>query len=236
MRVAFFGGSFDPPHRGHLAIAEAALERLYLDRVLFAPVGRQPLKHGAAPFSYAVTSYEDRCALVDLAIAEQPAMTVSLLDAPKADGEPNYTLDTLRQLKATLAPTDELFCLIGADSFGTLRQWRNAAELLVSYNFIVASRPGFTLGDLAAALPDSLVAGLSAIEPIESGGGFQLFHVADESGRQASLYSLPDLDENISATEIRAALASGSAEQNVLLPAVIRYIESHGLYKGNPSR
>src|ERR1700690_3910097 len=96
-RVAFFGGSFDPPHLGHLAVARAARDAFHLDKVLFAPVGAQPLKpEGSA------ASFDDRVAMTRLAIAGEPGFTVSLLDAPKSSGAgdslPNYTIDTLNAL------------------------------------------------------------------------------------------------------------------------------------------
>ena len=97
MRIAFFGGSFDPPHRGHLAIARAAIERLALDTVWMAPVGVQPLKPGG--FS---TSFADRLAMVELAAAGDPRIVPSAIDAPRSDGQPNYTIDVLTAIKASL--------------------------------------------------------------------------------------------------------------------------------------
>ena len=88
-RVAFFGGSFDPPHKGHLAIAHAARTALGLDSILFAPVGAQPLKPNGL-----TASFEDRLAMTRLAIACEPEFAVSLADAPKPSGAPNYTLET----------------------------------------------------------------------------------------------------------------------------------------------
>src|SRR4051812_5838167 len=122
-RIAFFGGSFDPPHRGHLAVARAARDALRLDLVLFAPVGSQPLKPqgSTAPF-------EDRAAMTELAIAAEPAFQLSRIDAPNAAGHPNYTLQTLEQLHTDM-PDAELFCLMGADSFVSLRRWRGAAQI-----------------------------------------------------------------------------------------------------------
>ena len=103
-RVAFFGGSFDPPHLGHLAVARAARVALRLDVVLFAPVGAQPLKpEGAA------ASFEDRLAMTRLAIAGESGFEISLADAPTASGAPNYTLETLRAVKAELGPGGTLF-------------------------------------------------------------------------------------------------------------------------------
>src|SRR5208283_3810372 len=93
-RVAFFGGSFDPPHLGHLAVARAAQRALGLDTVLFAPVGAQPLKPVGA-----TASFDDRVAMTKLAIAGEPGFAISLADAPKASGVPNYTLETLENLQ-----------------------------------------------------------------------------------------------------------------------------------------
>jgi nicotinate-nucleotide adenylyltransferase len=84
MRIAFFGGTFDPPHLGHLAIARAAADRLRLDRVLFAPVGSQPLKQDSS-----VASFADRLAMVKLAITDDTRFAASEIDAPHADGQPN---------------------------------------------------------------------------------------------------------------------------------------------------
>src|ERR1700675_1995993 len=123
-RVAFFGGSFDPPHLGHLAIARAARDALHLDRVLFAPVGAQPLK----PLGPTV-SFDDRVAMTQLAIAGEPAFELSRIDAPNPEGQPNYTLETLRTIRQELGPHADLFCLMGADSFVSLRRWHGAAEI-----------------------------------------------------------------------------------------------------------
>src|SRR5271165_2530660 len=142
-RVAFFGGSFDPPHLGHLAVARVARSALRLDTVLFAPVGMQPLKPrgSTAPF-------EDRVAMTGLAIAGEPRFALTRIDAPNGAGLPNYTLETLEQLHAEL-PDAELFCLMGADSFVSLKRWHGAAEVPFAASLIVASRPGQSLDDLA---------------------------------------------------------------------------------------
>ena len=140
MRIAFFGGSFDPPHRGHLAIAAAAANRFQLDQVLFAPVGQQPLKQPGA-----LTAFEDRLAMVVLACAADARFVPCNADAPRTDGQPNYTIDTLTAARATLPPGTELFCLVGADSFADLPRWREPERLLTLCEWIVVSRPGFAL-------------------------------------------------------------------------------------------
>ena len=95
MRIAFFGGTFDPPHCGHISIARAAIRRLALDQVLVAPVGTQPLKGGSAH-----SSFEDRLAMVRLAVAGEPGLIASSVDAPLPNGQPNYTFDTLQRLRS----------------------------------------------------------------------------------------------------------------------------------------
>jgi cytidyltransferase-like protein len=122
MRIGFFGGSFDPPHRGHIALARLAMESVGLERVLFAPVGVQPLKRDRPQASFA-----DRVEMTELAIAGEPGLELSLIDAPREDGRPNYTIDTVRGLKKTLAGGDEIFCLMGADSFLSIGKWYRAA-------------------------------------------------------------------------------------------------------------
>jgi nicotinate-nucleotide adenylyltransferase len=221
MRIAFFGGTFDPPHRGHIAIALAAITRLGLDQVLVAPVATQPLKGG-----YGHSSFEDRLAMVRLAVAGEPGLTASDVDAPIPGGRPNYTFETLQRLRKQLQPTDELFCLVGADSFLTLKGWHRCAELLLFCDFIVAGRPGFSLDQINGVLPNGVE---NAGEVREA--GFSRFTLVGSSGQSAELFLLPDLDQNISATEIRAALAEGSEPQTVLAPGVAEYIRSHALYR-----
>jgi nicotinate-nucleotide adenylyltransferase len=116
--------------------------------------------------------------------------------------------------------------LLGADSFLTVRSWHRCAELLVFCNFIVAGRPGFSLKEVHAALP----------EGVENTGeqredGYTRLTLSGPSGQSSELFLLPDLDKDISATEIRADLAEGSTPQTVLPSTVAEYIRSHGLYR-----
>jgi nicotinate-nucleotide adenylyltransferase len=221
MRIAFFGGTFDPPHCGHIAIARAAIERLALDRVLVAPVGTQPLKGGSAH-----SSYEDRMAMVQLAVTSEPRLAASDVDAPLPGGQPNYTFDTLQRLRHQLQPSDKLFCLLGADSFLTLNRWHQCGELLFLCDFIVAGRPGFSLQQINSALPEGVENTGEHREP-----GYTRFSLSGPAGESSSVFLLPDLDKDISATEIRAAQAEGAEQQTLLAPAVAEYIRAHGLYR-----
>ena len=224
-RVAFFGGSFDPPHLGHLAIARAAQAALGLDTVLFAPVGAQPLKPRGS-----TAAFTHRLAMTRLAIADEQDFALSLADAPQPSGAPNYTLETLLALRAELPPESELFCLMGADSFAALRRWHRAAEIPFAAALIVASRPGESLIDLEAALPTGLT-----LEAAPERGTNELhrYTLRNPAGEQAPFYLLPNLEIEISASEIRRQMHA--ADQSTLLsPPVLEYIRAHGLYRDLP--
>ena len=230
-RVAYFGGSFDPPHLGHLAVARAARAALALDSVLFAPVGAQPLKPRGS-----TASFEDRVAMTRLAIQGESGFSLSLADAPRPTGAPNYTLETLENLRAALPAASTLYFLMGADSFFGLRHWHRADEIPFAAPLIVASRPGQPLADLQAALPAGLIMQL-APEPEVSASGIEVctYVITNSAGRRTPLYLLPGLHVEISASEIRAqirAAAAGESAGAKLLPeAVARYVQSHGLYR-----
>jgi len=250
-RIAFFGGSFDPPHLGHLAVARAAHDAFHLDTVLFAPVGAQPLKPEGSS-----ASFDDRLAMTRLAIAGEPGFAVSLIDAPKSSGEgetlPNYTIDTLNALRDEFGPDCILYCLMGADSFFGLPQWHRAAEIPYAAVLIVASRPGQSLAGLQAALPlgltlepapagdrnESKPGEFSPIEssPVEPRIEVRAFNLVNPAGQRAPFYLLPGLDVEISGTEIRAQIRNSSSGQiatRSLLPSAVRdYIVQHGLYGG----
>jgi len=227
-RVAFFGGSFDPPHLGHLEVARAAQAALGLDAVLFAPVGEQPLKPqgSTAPFAH-------RLAMTRLAIAGDPAFAVSLADAPKPSGAPNYTFDTLFALRAQLPPDGALFCLMGADAFACLRRWHRAAEIPFLAPLIVASRPGEQLDDLKALLPDGVTIETPPSpteQPSESQISLLRFTLRNPSGRQSPFYLLPGLDIDISASQIRGRVRAQTPLPAQLPPSVSEYIRAHRLY------
>ncbi len=205
-RIALFGGTFDPPHRGHIAIARAASDRFHLDQVLFAPAARQPHKLDSPS-----TPYEDRLALVTLACqhAADPRFRPSDLDAPHPDGSPNYTVDTLQRL-AALHPEATLFALIGADNFANLATWREPDRLLALAEWIVISRPGF-------ALPHPASLNLTPAQ-------------------QARVHLLHDIHEDVSATGLRQRLHAGQPCEDLIPPAVLTYIRDHHLFAPNEQR
>jgi nicotinate-nucleotide adenylyltransferase len=199
MRVALFGGSFDPPHHGHIAIASAAADVFDLDSVLFAPVAHQPLKPEGVPAPFA-----DRLAMVELACRPNPRFSVSDIDAPRSDGAPNYTVDTLARLRESM-PEARLFNLVGADSFLDLRRWHEPERLLELAEWIVVSRPGFPLADLS----------LLGLSPYQLG----------------RVHLLQTVHEDVAATNLRERLEAGDLCSDVLAPAVSAYIQAHHLYR-----
>jgi nicotinate-nucleotide adenylyltransferase len=228
-------------------VARAARAAFALDTVLFAPVGMQPLKpEGPA------ASFEDRLAMTRLAIAGEPGFEVSLADAPKpgddrkaaAQTTPNYTIDTLKNLRTSLAPDCALYCLMGADSFLGLRHWHRAAEIPFVAPLIVASRPGQPLQGLKADLKAALPPGLSLASEQEqsrneSGIEVRAFVLTNPAGDRAPFYLLPGLHVEISASEIRgesrtqihAASGNPVAGLDPVPKAVRDYIVQHGLYR-----
>lgn len=229
-RIAFFGGSFDPPHLGHLAVARAARAALGLDRMLFAPVGAQPLKPAGLR-----ASFEDRLAMTELAIAGEREFEVSLADAPLLDGAPNYTLTTLLGLRAGLSSADVLYFLIGADSFMNLRHWFRAAEIPFTARLVVASRPGEPLSNLAEALPDGIYLEAEPVSDSYSQGvrivQFRLHNMAEQS---TFLSLLPGLHYEVSASLIRERSRIDETGPDDLLTFVPQpvadYIRLHRLY------
>jgi nicotinate-nucleotide adenylyltransferase len=230
-RVAFFGGSFDPPHLGHLAVARAALLALHLDRVLFAPVGAQPLKPQGSSSGFA-----QRVAMTRLAIAGETAFNLSLADAPKTGGAPNYTFDTLDRLRSELPVGCELFCLMGADSFAGMRRWHRGAEIPFLAPLIVASRPGERLDDLRALLPLGLfLESETKAEAHSAGIQMECYRLGNAAGESARFYLLPGLEVEISASQIREQLRHADFSAltpplALLPPAVARYIHAQKLY------
>jgi nicotinate-nucleotide adenylyltransferase len=151
MRVAIFGGTFDPIHSGHLAIARQAADRFHLDRVLFVPAARPPHKGGA---TYA--AYEHRIRMAQLACQTDPRFEASRLEEGT---ERSYSIDTIEKVRAHhLAAGGDLFFLIGADAFAEIATWRRWRDVVRSVRFIVVSRAG-----IRYAVPEG-----AAIERLDS--------------------------------------------------------------------
>ena len=256
MNIGFFGGSFDPIHRGHMALARAAAERYGLRQVLFVTAGVPPHKQ-----SHPLTPFIHRYAMVALATQEEKYFVPSLAEEPgevrgqklevrsrtaraqsrsaakDADSHAaaaasaplpvaNYTIDTVRRVKAGLKRADRLFLLIGIDAFRDIAKWREARALLGECEFVVASRPGYSLRDVAEALPEELRPPEAVTRP---------FHKQAATGDLVlpgvTLHLLEGVQQNVAATTIRAAAAQGKPLARWVDPRVGEYVKKMGLYR-----
>lgn len=160
MRIGVLGGTFDPPHIGHLIVAQDAWSALGLDRVLFMPAAVPPHKRGRVS-----TPAEVRLAMVEAACADDPRFEASDLEIRR--GGTSYTVDTLRALKER-DPQGALFFLVGADQFRELHTWRSPLEIARLAELVALSRPGFPIEEPRLELPyrrlDVTCVGVSATE------------------------------------------------------------------------
>ena len=211
-----YGGTFDPIHLGHLAIAQVARDRLDCT-VRFMPAGDPP--HRAPPGAGA----DDRAAMVALAIGHVPGV---LLDRRELDRTGrSYTVDTLAELRVELGPAQPLAWLVGADSLLGLPGWHRWRDLLTLAHLVVADRPGSPIE--AAALPEPLARALQGRWTDDAG----LLH-ATPAGH---LLRLRQPLHPASATDVRARLAAGRATADLLPADVAAFIEEKGLYRPAPA-
>ncbi|HVN18595.1 MAG TPA: nicotinate-nucleotide adenylyltransferase [Dongiaceae bacterium] len=226
MNIGLFGGTFDPVHRGHLALARAALERCKLHRVYFVPANVPPHKQKQPH-----TPFVHRFAMLAIATASEKAFIPSLLEAPdevdvKKKDKPNFSIDTIRRLKQSLKSSDELFLLIGMDAFADIAKWHEAEALFRECKFIVAGRPGYSLADVANALPEKLRPRPEVTKPFQRQSA-----TGDLVLRGVTIHLLPDLREPASATAIRQAATAGKPLGRFVEPPVAEYIKKMGLYR-----
>jgi nicotinate-nucleotide adenylyltransferase len=219
MKIALFGGTFDPVHRGHLAVARAAAEKFGLSLIYFAPADIPPHKQKRK-----LTDFQHRFAMLALATAEDKRFIPSLLDAHT--GRPNYSVETVRRLKSSLKKADKLYFLIGMDAFKDIATWRQPEKLLRECAFIVAGRPGYSLRDVGRALPASLRAEGEipcVLEEHRANGTVCL--------PGATIHLLQEVHAHVSSTQIRAAARESVKQLSRLVPQpVAEYIKKEHLY------
>jgi len=140
MKICLFGGTFDPPHIGHLLIAQTIYEAENFDKILFIPAYTPPHKNG-------VTSMKHRIEMVKIAISDNPNFEYSDVDIVRKGI--SYTIDSIIDIKRKYELTDdEIYFLIGSDSLIDFKNWKNPKEILDECNVIVAIRPGFRPSDI----------------------------------------------------------------------------------------
>ena len=149
MKIGVLGGTFDPIHRGHLAVAEAARNRLGLAEVYFVPAARTPLKESGT-----ILAAEHRVPMVRLAIAAYPYFKLSTIEIDRPGL--SYTVDTISALRDKMGAGNELYFIIGWDSVTQLPLWKEPARIIQMCRLVAVPRPGYSLPDsdsLEAAIP-----------------------------------------------------------------------------------
>ena len=194
--IGVMGGTFDPIHIGHLAIGEEAREALSLDVVLFVPAGQPPHKPAGS-----VTSVEHRLAMVELAIADNPAFELSRIEVERSG--PSFTVDTV---EALARDGDDLVLILSAETFAELPSWHEPERLFDAARLAVVPREGYPAPDpawLAEAFP----------------------------GRETRITYLEGPRLGLSSTAIRARVAAGRSIRYLVPDMVETYIADNQLYR-----
>ncbi len=202
MKKVFYGGTFDPPHSGHIRLGRAVLENGYADEILYVPAWHPPHKRngGIAPF-------EDRLAMLKIAISGEPGFSVSEIERER--GGISFTIETLRLL-AERFPEDEILLLIGSDSLLQLHLWHCARELVAEFGVLCYPRPGDPV-----TMERLLAGGWSRKEA--------------ETLRSSVMENLPQF--NVSSTAVRERLRRGEDPGDQLNRNVWNYIKTRRLYE-----
>jgi len=203
-RLGVLGGSFDPPHLGHLHAARRAREAFSLEHVLFVPAARPPHKPGRI-----LASGAERLEMLALLLADEPWASVWGVELARKG--PSYTVDTLRELHALVAPGTQLHLVLGEDNLAGFARWKEVEALVRLAQPIVVHRSG---ADLVAALTAPEMVALSTF-----------------ARTRLALGVLASSPLDASSTELRAALARGAPVGSLLPPRLAAHVEARGLYR-----
>lgn len=200
MKIAVFGGTFDPPHKGHINLARSVVEGYHADRVLFVPSPNPPHK-----LHKNVTPFEHRLKMLKLAMNDDLLFDYSDMEQRRLP-EPSFSIKTMAELTEQY-PDDELFWLIGGDSLLNLHSWYKSEELVRNYNLMIYPRPG---------------------EEVTYDQLSRHWNADDSRKLYESILELPVFD--VASTNIRDAVRSGEDVSSVLTSEVTAYIKEHKLY------
>ena len=211
--VALLGGSFDPVHVGHVALAELFAQLLHPDQLRIVPAGRPWQK------STLESSDADRVKMLELAFRKSRYPVTIDLQEVERNGA-TYTIDTLRHVRAEVGPDASIVFLMGADQLQKLDTWRDWRALFEVANIGVAARPGYSLhtDQLPEAVAQELAPRLSSANEVR----------ATPAGRVCLAHTLA---VDISATAVRDAVRHGNNANGLVAPVVLDYIQQHHLYK-----
>jgi nicotinate-nucleotide adenylyltransferase len=216
-RIAFYGGTFDPVHNGHLAIGRALVEQFTLDRFVFIPAFHAPHKRRIKP-----TSGYDRFAMICLMTQDEDGLQVSKLELELP--ERPYSVETLARLIEQY-PNDQLFFVMGADSWMDIRAWRKWEKVLLMTNHIVVTRPGIEIasGHVTQVIRRRIVdlrESLDATKIVNGTGATEM-----------RIYFTDTVNMDVSASSIRNSICDGDPLwTNDVPPAVANYIQKYQIY------
>ena len=212
-KIGLFGGTFDPVHNGHLSAAAEVRDSLSLDSVLFIPAPYPPHK-----IVHNLSSFEDRVAMLECAVAEMHGFFVSRIEADRSTF--SYTIDTLKILQTSLGEEAVIFFILGLDSFMELDTWKDYPALTDYANLAVIDRPSFSLEDFSCKLN----------ELYEAFRQEELYGVWSRNGIPGKIYHLKITAQDISSTAIREMVCRGESISGLVPDCVAKYIYAHHLY------
>ncbi|MCX5871950.1 MAG: nicotinate-nucleotide adenylyltransferase [Deltaproteobacteria bacterium] len=209
MKTGIFGGTFNPPHIGHLRLAEEASERYGLVKIIFVPCHQPPHKDSSN-----VPASSDRLNMTTLACAGNHRFEVSGLELNFA--APSYTVNTLKHFRAERV--NDIYFIMGSDSLSEISTWKDYENLFILANFIVVDRPGISFSEAWNNIPIKLLKNFSQDHD----------HFTHTSGTLMIPSSIKGLD--ISSTEIRTLVKNGLSAKYLTPDPVLDYIREHNLY------
>jgi len=215
-RIAFYGGSFDPLHNGHLTIAQRLSEEFKLDEFVFIPAFHAPHKKNKKQ-----TSAFHRFAMLCLATNDEPHIKVSKMELELP--EKPYSVETLTRLKNELTDT-QIFFVMGADSWQEITTWREWEKVLTLVNIIVVTRPDYEIG--FSHITDEIRERVIDLRKTET------LNQSEIQNPKSKIYITDSVQIDISATEIRQKIKENSDDWRKDVPlSVAEYIEKYELYK-----
>jgi len=218
-RIALYGGTFDPVHAGHVAVARRVSQLFEIEKVLFIPAQMAPHKIGRP-----VTEPIHRYAMLALATQDDPQLSISTFELDASDRR--YTVDTVGHFQRVLGDATELFFIMGADSWSEITTWREWERLLSMTNHIVVTRPGYE--------PVTTHVGGISDRIVDVRGGKLLSRT--ESANK--IFFTDVVMKDVSATSIRRFASEGSFEELTgLVPGpVLEYIKKYGIYRTDEAK
>lgn len=215
-RLGILGGTFDPVHSGHLAVAEAVLRGMALAGVLFVPAFQPPHKPGRT-----ISSFAHRAAMLELALTGRAGFSLSRLEAER--GGPSYSIDTLRALSSSLDSAVRLFFIIGMDAFAEISTWKDHALLLDHASLVVVGRPDQCGEDCGVSIARAY-----------PGYVFNPAAGCWQGGRQGTIHALAMEPVPISSSQVREVVRQGGPLAGLVPETVADYIRRQGLYGFRP--